>query len=222
MSPAAAGHLVEGAWRARGILLSFPLSLNGLERLGLTDSLFSSVSICLVFRSSSPTLTSYLSRRLAPFWRFVSTLTDASTLLDGFIILLFCSSIITSLPHRLTFAHPCSTESYCLFPPSSLDAVTLAPLSVDSNVIIERTHILICSTRPTSPPAAPAAHLANSYFDSISRIAAYDYSPSDQDILRSRVKTTGISETTFKIGELKYKLFDVGGQRSERKKWIHC
>ena len=26
----------------------------------------------------------------------------------------------------------------------------------------------------------------------------------------------------FKIGELTYKLFDVGGQRSERKKWIHC
>ena len=26
----------------------------------------------------------------------------------------------------------------------------------------------------------------------------------------------------FKIGELTYKLFDVGGQRSKRKKWIHC
>ena len=25
-----------------------------------------------------------------------------------------------------------------------------------------------------------------------------------------------------KVGELTYKLFDVGGQRSERKKWIHC
>lgn len=29
-------------------------------------------------------------------------------------------------------------------------------------------------------------------------------------------------ETHFRIGELNYKLFDVGGQRSERKKWIHC
>jgi len=46
--------------------------------------------------------------------------------------------------------------------------------------------------------------------------------PSDQDVLRSRVKTTGITETTFQIGELKYRMFDVGGQRSERKKWIHC
>ncbi|KAJ3997194.1 guanine nucleotide binding protein alpha subunit, partial [Lentinula boryana] len=60
------------------------------------------------------------------------------------------------------------------------------------------------------------------YFNSIDRMSAPGYMPSDQDILRSRVKTTGITETTFKVGELTYKLFDVGGQRSERKKWIHC
>ena len=60
------------------------------------------------------------------------------------------------------------------------------------------------------------------YFNAIDRMAAAGYMPTDQDILRSRVKTTGITETTFKVGELTYKLFDVGGQRSERKKWIHC
>ena len=60
------------------------------------------------------------------------------------------------------------------------------------------------------------------YFNAIDRMAAANYMPTDQDILRSRVKTTGITETTFKVGELTYKLFDVGGQRSERKKWIHC
>ena len=63
---------------------------------------------------------------------------------------------------------------------------------------------------------------ATYYFNMIDRMAAPDYMPTDQDILRSRVKTTGITETTFKVGELTYKLFDVGGQRSERKKWIHC
>jgi guanine nucleotide-binding protein G(i) subunit alpha len=61
-----------------------------------------------------------------------------------------------------------------------------------------------------------------SYFDSIDRIAAHDYVPNDQDVLRSRVKTTGITETTFIIQDLTYRMFDVGGQRSERKKWIHC
>jgi len=63
---------------------------------------------------------------------------------------------------------------------------------------------------------------AKYYFDAIDRISAPDYFPSDQDVLRSRVKTTGITETTFIIGELTYRMFDVGGQRSERKKWIHC
>ena len=56
------------------------------------------------------------------------------------------------------------------------------------------------------------------YFSAMDRMASPSYLPTDQDILRSRVKTTGITETTFKVGELTYKLFDVGGQRSERKK----
>lgn len=45
--------------------------------------------------------------------------------------------------------------------------------------------------------------------------------PTDQDILRARLRTTGISETIFDLGSLTYRMFDVGGQRSERKKWIH-
>ena len=61
-----------------------------------------------------------------------------------------------------------------------------------------------------------------SYFNAIDRMADPNYLPTDQDILRSRVKTTGITETMFRVGELTYRLFDVGGQRSERKKWIHC
>jgi len=60
------------------------------------------------------------------------------------------------------------------------------------------------------------------YFNQIDRMAEPSYLPTDQDILRSRVKTTGITETMFRVGELTYRLFDVGGQRSERKKWIHC
>lgn len=63
---------------------------------------------------------------------------------------------------------------------------------------------------------------ASYYFDAVDRIGAADFLPTDQDVLRSRVKTTGITETCFRIGDLNYRLFDVGGQRSERKKWIHC
>ncbi|THU98288.1 guanine nucleotide binding protein, alpha subunit [Dendrothele bispora CBS 962.96] len=59
-------------------------------------------------------------------------------------------------------------------------------------------------------------------FNAIDRMTAPNYMPTDQGLLHSRVKTTGITETTFKVGKLTYKLFDVGGQRSEQKKWIHC
>ncbi|KAK3673474.1 hypothetical protein LTR78_006708 [Recurvomyces mirabilis] len=59
------------------------------------------------------------------------------------------------------------------------------------------------------------------YFSDIDRLFAKDYLPTDQDILRARLRTTGITETIFDTGNLTYRMFDVGGQRSERKKWIH-
>jgi GTPase SAR1 family protein len=59
------------------------------------------------------------------------------------------------------------------------------------------------------------------FMNDLKRISADDYVPSEQDILRCRVKTTGIVETEFDLGGKKFKLLDVGGQRTERKKWIH-
>jgi len=46
--------------------------------------------------------------------------------------------------------------------------------------------------------------------------------PSQQDILRMRAKTVGIVEVRFEVGGVKFLMVDVGGQKSERKKWIHC
>ncbi|GAA5904351.1 hypothetical protein JCM6882_003203 [Rhodosporidiobolus microsporus] len=63
---------------------------------------------------------------------------------------------------------------------------------------------------------------ASYFFDEIKRIGAGGYVPSEADVLHARTKTTGISETKFKSGQLSIHMFDVGGQRSERKKWIHC
>ncbi|XP_022108705.1 guanine nucleotide-binding protein G(o) subunit alpha-like [Acanthaster planci] len=63
---------------------------------------------------------------------------------------------------------------------------------------------------------------AQYFLDSLDRIGSDDYLPNEQDILRTRVKTTGIVETHFTFKNLHFRLFDVGGQRSERKKWIHC
>ncbi|GAV06802.1 hypothetical protein RvY_16729 [Ramazzottius varieornatus] len=63
---------------------------------------------------------------------------------------------------------------------------------------------------------------AKYFLDDLDRLGQKDYSPTEQDILRTRVKTTGIVEVQFSFKGLHFKLFDVGGQRSERKKWIHC
>ena len=60
------------------------------------------------------------------------------------------------------------------------------------------------------------------YFDNIEKFARPDYVCTDEDILRGRIKTTGITETRFNIGASKFNVLDAGGQRSERRKWIHC
>ncbi|KAG1053792.1 hypothetical protein G6F46_006250 [Rhizopus delemar] len=60
------------------------------------------------------------------------------------------------------------------------------------------------------------------FFDAIERIGQASYVPDEQDVLRARLKTTGITEIQFPMGGLSIHMFDVGGQRSERKKWIHC
>nr|XP_006006234.1 PREDICTED: guanine nucleotide-binding protein G(t) subunit alpha-3 [Latimeria chalumnae] len=69
----------------------------------------------------------------------------------------------------------------------------------------------------------PKLHVCvNNYLSALDRLTLPGYVPTEQDILRSRVKTTGIIETQFSFKDLHFRMFDVGGQRSERKKWIHC
>ncbi|GFT12790.1 tigger transposable element-derived protein 1 [Trichonephila clavipes] len=54
------------------------------------------------------------------------------------------------------------------------------------------------------------------------RICSEKYVPTATDVLRARVRTTGIIETHFKINDFVIRMFDIGGQRSERRKWIQC
>jgi len=63
---------------------------------------------------------------------------------------------------------------------------------------------------------------ASYFFIEIDRIADNSYVPTVQDVLRSRARTTGIIETEFTVGKIKFNMVDVGGQRSERRKWLHC
>jgi len=58
--------------------------------------------------------------------------------------------------------------------------------------------------------------------ENIDRIAAPNYRPNDMDLLKCRYRSTGVQETSFFIEGVKFKIVDVGGQRSERKKWMYC
>ncbi|CAI7665648.1 unnamed protein product [Penicillium bialowiezense] len=60
------------------------------------------------------------------------------------------------------------------------------------------------------------------FFESLDRIFAPGWLPDNQDMLQARLRTTGITETLFELGQMNFRMMDVGGQRSERKKWIHC
>lgn len=67
----------------------------------------------------------------------------------------------------------------------------------------------------------PVNDTANYYIENVDRISAPNFVPDQNDIVRSRVKTVGITETKFDIQGVKFKLVDVGGQRNERKKWAN-
>ncbi|XP_020558389.1 guanine nucleotide-binding protein G(q) subunit alpha isoform X1 [Oryzias latipes] len=61
-----------------------------------------------------------------------------------------------------------------------------------------------------------------SYLSALDRIADPSYLPTQQDVLRVRIPTTGIIEYPFDLQSIIFRMVDVGGQRSERRKWIHC
>ncbi|KAG7241168.1 hypothetical protein INR49_025911 [Caranx melampygus] len=63
---------------------------------------------------------------------------------------------------------------------------------------------------------------AKYYLTDLDRITSAFYIPTLQDILRVRVPTTGIIEYPFDLSKVIFRMVDVGGQRSERRKWIHC
>jgi len=81
----------------------------------------------------------------------------------------------------------------------------------DQNIkdsFVQRTHEGIADSAPY-------------FFEQINRLAVENYKPTEQDVLLMRVPTAGVIETNLTINEVNFKIFDVGGQRSERGKWIH-
>lgn len=60
------------------------------------------------------------------------------------------------------------------------------------------------------------------YLQDLSRLSSADYRPSAQDILLARVRTTQVVMERYRIDNIDFEMYDVGGQRSERRKWLDC
>ena len=48
-----------------------------------------------------------------------------------------------------------------------------------------------------------------------------DYVPTSNDLLHMRIPTTGLAEIGFQFECTHFQVYDVGGERTERRKWIH-
>ncbi|KAI0673991.1 G-alpha-domain-containing protein [Trametes maxima] len=63
------------------------------------------------------------------------------------------------------------------------------------------------------------------FLDEIDRVTAKMYFPTDDDVLKARLKTTGVVEHTFSLAKntewrgVEWKIYDVGGARNQRQAW---
>lgn len=57
------------------------------------------------------------------------------------------------------------------------------------------------------------------FLDNAERIADPDYLPTGEDVIKSRIRTTGVNDIKFDINGRNVLLVDVGGQKCERNKW---
>lgn len=63
---------------------------------------------------------------------------------------------------------------------------------------------------------------AEYYFNEALRFAESKFVPTTEDVIRAKMRTTGIAETIFTVNSTEFTMVDVGGQRSERRKWLNC
>lgn len=60
------------------------------------------------------------------------------------------------------------------------------------------------------------------FMDSMDRVMDVNYLATANDHLYVRVRTTGVTTSNYDINGVRFEMYDVGGQRNERRKWIHC
>lgn len=92
------------------------------------------------------------------------------------------------------------------------------PQIIESAIKLSRdTGILECLRRGNELQLYDSA---NYFVAKVEKIFASDYVPSDQDILQSRIITTKVTEHRVSIKGNHFKIYDVGGHRAARKRWV--
>jgi len=104
------------------------------------------------------------------------------------------------------------------------DATELTPvLAVSINGLLKDAQILeLLNSRGDQMQLQGGTEGVKYYFQHAVRFAEPQFVPTFDDVLKSRRKTSGVVETIFEHEGISFTLVDVGGQRSERKKWLHC
>ena len=57
------------------------------------------------------------------------------------------------------------------------------------------------------------------FYNKIDDLVEDDYTPSDDDVLRARIRSIGIDSVTLNLDGALIRIYDVGGQKNERSKW---
>jgi len=58
------------------------------------------------------------------------------------------------------------------------------------------------------------------FLQDVTRISSPNYKPTDHDILICRIRTTQFTIERYMVNDLNFEVYDVGGQRGQRKQWI--
>ena len=106
-----------------------------------------------------------------------------------------------------------------------LRETALKLLELDQNTANIITALWKCEAIQSAYARRSELQLADSTeycFLNVQRFAQPGYIPTIEDCIHMRSRTTGLVEFKFATDGIIINAIDVGGQRSERKKWMHC
>uniref|UniRef100_A0A6B2L9G3 Uncharacterized protein n=1 Tax=Arcella intermedia TaxID=1963864 RepID=A0A6B2L9G3_9EUKA len=103
-----------------------------------------------------------------------------------------------------------------------LEATTIEECGKDITLLWHDPSLKDAFIRRTEIGISNIPSNADYYFEHAQRFAEAHFEPTMDDIFRLKLKTTGVSDIKFSINNIQFSLVDVGGQRAERRKWLHC